>query len=217
MGIARASKTLPVSRPASICMTEMPVALSPASIARWIGAARQRGKSEAWMFRQPSRGRSSYAIGATAGHRRPPPSSRAPRACSAARGLRIPSKATIESQPAGCGTADRAATPRSRRPKPAVSVRGRRAGPVAQHCVSRGPPRGWPAGLSRRMPACRQTSEPHRGSPCERAPGMSSSGRLRRLMRAGVPAALRACALHLDAGCARASAGSGPDDTLPSK
>ena len=34
-----------------------PVTSSPASIARWIGAApRQRGSSEAWMLRQPCRG-----------------------------------------------------------------------------------------------------------------------------------------------------------------
>ena len=38
-------------------IAEMPVSLSPASMARWIGAApRQRGNSEAWPFKQPSRG-----------------------------------------------------------------------------------------------------------------------------------------------------------------
>ena len=38
-------------------MMVTPVAGSPASRARWIGAApRQRGSSEAWMLRQPSRG-----------------------------------------------------------------------------------------------------------------------------------------------------------------
>ena len=37
--------------------TVIPVVVSPASIARWIGAApRQRGSSEAWMLKQPSRG-----------------------------------------------------------------------------------------------------------------------------------------------------------------
>jgi len=41
-------------------MMVMPVSASPASIARWMGAApRQRGSSEAWMFRQPRRGVSS--------------------------------------------------------------------------------------------------------------------------------------------------------------
>jgi hypothetical protein len=54
----------PVSRPASICISVMPVSASPASMARWIGAApRQRGSSEAWMFRQPSRGSASTQAG----------------------------------------------------------------------------------------------------------------------------------------------------------
>ena len=54
----------PVSRPASICMMVTPVCASPASIARWMGAApRQRGSSEAWMLRQPRRGRSSTHCG----------------------------------------------------------------------------------------------------------------------------------------------------------
>ena len=44
----------PVSSPASICMIVTPVAVSPAAMARWMGAApRQRGSDEAWMLRQP--------------------------------------------------------------------------------------------------------------------------------------------------------------------
>ena len=50
-------QTGPVSRPASICMTATPVSLSPAMMARWIGAApRQRGSSEAWMLKHPASG-----------------------------------------------------------------------------------------------------------------------------------------------------------------
>ena len=60
MSVRRSSPTGPVSSPASICMMPTPVSASPASMARWMGAApRQRGSSEAWMFRQPNRGRSS--------------------------------------------------------------------------------------------------------------------------------------------------------------
>ena len=45
-------------------MMVTPVSLSPASMARWIGAApRQRGSREAWMLMQPSRGMSSTACG----------------------------------------------------------------------------------------------------------------------------------------------------------
>ena len=41
-----------------------PVSLSPAMMARWIGAApRQRGRSEAWRFRQPWRGASRIGFG----------------------------------------------------------------------------------------------------------------------------------------------------------
>ena len=48
------SSTGPVSRPFSICIRHTPISLSPASIARWIGAApRQRGSSEACTFQQP--------------------------------------------------------------------------------------------------------------------------------------------------------------------
>jgi hypothetical protein len=44
-----------VSRPFSICIRQTPVSSSPASIARWIGAApRQRGSSEACTFQQPN-------------------------------------------------------------------------------------------------------------------------------------------------------------------
>ncbi len=51
------SSMSPVSSPASICMIVMPVSASPASIARWIGAApRQRGSRLAWMLRQPRGG-----------------------------------------------------------------------------------------------------------------------------------------------------------------
>ena len=59
-----------MSSPASICIRVTPVSTSPASIARWIGAApRQRGSSEAWMLRQPRRrqrqqpGRQDQAVG----------------------------------------------------------------------------------------------------------------------------------------------------------
>ena len=56
----RVSRMAPVSRPASICIRVTPVSASPASIARWIGAApRQRGRSEAWMLMQPSGGSAS--------------------------------------------------------------------------------------------------------------------------------------------------------------
>jgi hypothetical protein len=45
-------------------MMVMPVWVSPASIARWMGAApRQRGSSDAWMFRQPCAGSASTAGG----------------------------------------------------------------------------------------------------------------------------------------------------------
>ncbi len=45
-------------------MIVTPDTSSPASTARWIGAApRQRGNNEAWMFRQPSDGMSSTACG----------------------------------------------------------------------------------------------------------------------------------------------------------
>jgi hypothetical protein len=51
------SSTGPVSRPFSICIRHTPVSLSPASIARWIGAApRQRGSSDACTFQQPCAG-----------------------------------------------------------------------------------------------------------------------------------------------------------------
>ena len=47
-GVGTSSRMGPVSRPASICMSVTPVCASPASMARWIGAApRQRGSSEA--------------------------------------------------------------------------------------------------------------------------------------------------------------------------
>ena len=54
----------PVSRPASICIRSTPVSVSPAWIARWIGAApRQRGSSEACTFQQPRRGMASTLRG----------------------------------------------------------------------------------------------------------------------------------------------------------
>ena len=44
-------------------MMVMPVSSSPASIARWIGAApRQRGSSDAWMLRQPWRGSVEHVL-----------------------------------------------------------------------------------------------------------------------------------------------------------
>jgi hypothetical protein len=64
IGVAPASSIGPVSSPRSIIMMVTPVCASPARMARWIGAApRQRGKSEAWMFRQPRAGASSTAAG----------------------------------------------------------------------------------------------------------------------------------------------------------
>ena len=59
-----ASSMGPVSRPSSICMMVTPVSLSPAMIARWIGAApRQRGSSEACTLMQPLTGVSSMGRG----------------------------------------------------------------------------------------------------------------------------------------------------------
>lgn len=64
MGTRSMAIMSPVSRPASICMSVMPDSASPASIARWMGAApRQRGSSDAWMLMQPKRGRSSTSCG----------------------------------------------------------------------------------------------------------------------------------------------------------
>ena len=64
MSAASVSNMSPVSSPASICMMVMPVCASPASTARWIGAApRQRGNNEPWMFRQPRRGSASVQGG----------------------------------------------------------------------------------------------------------------------------------------------------------
>ncbi len=58
------SSTGPVSNPASICIRHTPVSVSPASIARWIGAApRQRGSNEACTFQQPCVGAASTAFG----------------------------------------------------------------------------------------------------------------------------------------------------------
>ena len=65
--------TGPVSRPSSMLITIMPVSASPAMMARWMGAApRQRGNSEAWPLRQPSRGRLENRPSAAATHRRRP-------------------------------------------------------------------------------------------------------------------------------------------------
>jgi hypothetical protein len=48
MGSFSTSSMSPVSRPASICMMVTPVCASPASMARWMGAApRQRGNNDA--------------------------------------------------------------------------------------------------------------------------------------------------------------------------
>ncbi|MCY1515450.1 hypothetical protein D9M68_500370 [compost metagenome] len=64
IGVVTLSSIGPVSRPASICITVTPLSASPASTARWIGAApRQRGSSEAWLLMQPRRGMSSTACG----------------------------------------------------------------------------------------------------------------------------------------------------------
>jgi len=87
-------------------MMVMPVTSSPASMARWIGAApRQRGRSDAWTLRQPWRGRSStscgrirpYAATTIASGAAASSASRAKRASSAKR----PSRR----RPFGCATA----------------------------------------------------------------------------------------------------------------
>jgi hypothetical protein len=45
-------------------IAEMPVSLSPAWIARWIGAApRHRGNKDAWPFKQPNRGMAKIVAG----------------------------------------------------------------------------------------------------------------------------------------------------------
>ena len=60
----RCNKTGPVSKPASICIMHTPVSVSPAMMARWIGAApRQRGNRLAWILRHPRVGASSTALG----------------------------------------------------------------------------------------------------------------------------------------------------------
>jgi hypothetical protein len=44
-------------------MMATPVSASPAMTARWIGAAPlQRGRSEAWMLKQPKRGEVKHAV-----------------------------------------------------------------------------------------------------------------------------------------------------------
>ena len=59
MGTASFKSISPVSTPASICMMVTPVSVSPFKIAHSMGAApRYFGSREAWMFRQPYRGRS---------------------------------------------------------------------------------------------------------------------------------------------------------------
>jgi hypothetical protein len=53
MAMRSISSIGPVSRPSSISMIVTPVSASPASIARWIGAApRQRGSREPWILMQ---------------------------------------------------------------------------------------------------------------------------------------------------------------------
>ncbi len=60
----RARQTGPVSSPSSIRITVAAVSVSPAMMARWIGAApRQRGRADACRFRQPSRGASRTGFG----------------------------------------------------------------------------------------------------------------------------------------------------------
>ena len=64
MGTRTTSSIGPVSSPASICISVMPVSASPASSARWIGAApRQRGSSEACTLMHPCRGQARIAGG----------------------------------------------------------------------------------------------------------------------------------------------------------
>ena len=129
---ARASSISPVSRPASICMMVMPVSASPASIARWIGAApRQRGSSEAWMLRQPQRAAGPAPIAAGSGRRRRRPSRRAAAATQrVARRGGVVGELAVEPQAARLR--DRRCRARARtlldRRRPAASCRGRPAG-----------------------------------------------------------------------------------------
>jgi hypothetical protein len=54
IGSGACNRIGPVSRDSSICMIVAPVTVSPASRARWMGAApRQRGNSEAWTLIAP--------------------------------------------------------------------------------------------------------------------------------------------------------------------
>ena len=63
-GTRTTSSIGPVSSPASICISVIPVSSSPARRARWIGAApRQRGRSEACTLMHPCRGQARIAAG----------------------------------------------------------------------------------------------------------------------------------------------------------
>ena len=64
MGTRSARQTGPVSSPSSMRMTVAAVSVSPAMMARWMGAApRQRGSAEACRLRQPWRGAASTGLG----------------------------------------------------------------------------------------------------------------------------------------------------------
>ena len=64
IGTRSAIAIAPVSSPSSIFMMVTPLSVSPAMMARWIGAApRQRGNSEACTLKQPSRGASRIGFG----------------------------------------------------------------------------------------------------------------------------------------------------------
>ncbi len=72
------SRVGPVSSPATIRMIVTPVSISPARMARSIGAApRQRGNSEAWTLKQPSRGAAEQPLAAGSARRRRRPRRRA--------------------------------------------------------------------------------------------------------------------------------------------
>ena len=64
MDVLASARTSPVSKPSSICIMPTPVSVSPAMIARWIGAApRHLGNNDACTFKQPSFGASKISCG----------------------------------------------------------------------------------------------------------------------------------------------------------
>ena len=151
-----ASSMSPVSRPASICMMVMPVSASPASMARWIGAApRQRGSSEAWILRQPSRGRVQHplrqdqAVGGDHHHVGAAPPAMAARAAAASSGY-LPSSRRLRGCATGNAVLQRELLDAAR---PAASCRGRPGGRAGSA----------PAGRRSRRHAVRQRDRANSG------------------------------------------------------